>query len=207
MTMTNFKRALFMIEGGKALELVKAHIAEKDRVTREGRELLSPLSLDDVWTSIEDGTVVRVAFAGQPHPDFTKPTKRGSCPKRGTEWDKRFSQQKGYASPSYLIAEAFGVPLSLSYGRDGNKGWRTIGIPFSECGFMYIKSESIYVMWVPDVEAEVRASVESGYEVEEPAKSFRLQFDGCRRIVPEEWEAHVAQYKLKLALKEQEKSK
>lgn len=198
--MTQFSRALFMIEGGKALELVKAHMAEKDRVSREIRELLEPLGVAEYWSSRDDGTAMSVRFNGAAHPDFTKPDKQGgSRPKKGTEWEARFKQQKGYTNASNLIADAFGVPLSLSYGRDGNKGWRSVGYPFNECGFMWIKPESIYVMWMPDVEAEVRKSEAQGFEIAEPARSFRLEFDGCRRILSEEWDSHVAQYKLKLA--------
>jgi hypothetical protein len=201
---TDFPRALFLIENGKALELVQSHMAEKERVAREVRELLKPLNVAEYWSSRDDGTAMTVRFAAAGHPDFTKPDRRGSRPKKGTEWAKRFAEQRGYQNSSTLIATAFNVPLSISYGRDGlSSGWRAIGYPFNECGFMWIKSENVYVMYVPDVAAEVRESEAHGFVVAEPAKSFSMQFEGCRRILPEEWDARVAQYKLKVAQEKQ----
>lgn len=200
---TDFPRALFLIESGQALDLVQSHIEEKDRVAREVRELLTPLNVAEYWSSRDDGTAMTVRFAADGHPDFTKPDKRGSRPKKGTEWAKRFAEQRGYQNSSTLIATAFNVPLSISYGCDGSSGWRSIGYPFNECGFLWIKSENVYAMYVPDVAAEVRASEAQGFVVAEPAKSFQMQFDGCRRILVEEWNARVAQYKLKLAQEKQ----
>lgn len=190
-----------MIEGGKALDLVTGHVSEAQRVAREIRALLAPLGVAAHWTDNESGVAVAVRFADEHHADFTKPKKQGICyPKKNTEWAKLFEAQKGYESPSMLIAQAFNVPLALSYGRDGSGGGsRLLGVPFAECGFMWIQSEKVFAMWTPDVEGEVRETESRGYTVAEPAKSFRLQFDGCRRILREEWDAHMAQYKLKRA--------
>ncbi|QMI49708.1 hypothetical protein [Burkholderia sp. MBR-1] len=196
-TVTDFKRILFMIEGGRALELVKQHIAERQRVHAANRALLQDLGVDEYWSSRDDGTVSRVRFRSTPHPEFTKADKNGSRPKKGTEWARRFAAQKGHVNSSGVIADAFGIPLSVSYGNaGGSKGWRAIGYPLSECGFLWLSTDGPYAMWIPDVEAEVRADRERGYEVGEREAAFRAEFEGCRLIEREEWEILVAQHKL-----------
>ncbi|KGV86540.1 hypothetical protein X879_1953 [Burkholderia pseudomallei MSHR3951] len=194
--MFEYKRVLFMIEGGRALELVKNHVAEAKRVRARVRALALELGVEQIWTDRETGVLRSVRFPGKVHPDFTKPTKNGSHPKKGTEWAKRFDEQKGYECPSYVIADALGIPLEIRYGNTGGHGFRCIGLPFSACGFAYLGEAGPYVMWVPDVPAEVAASEKGGYTVAEPAKSFKLEFDGCRRIEDEEWDILVAQHNL-----------
>ena len=51
-------------------------------------------------------------------------------------------------------------------------------------------------MWVPNVEAEVAIEIAKGNTVDEPANSFKLKFEGCRRIEPEEWEILALKHKL-----------
>ncbi|MGC5808004.1 hypothetical protein [Ralstonia pseudosolanacearum] len=48
----------------------------------------------------------------------------------------------------------------------------------------------------PDVPGAVARDEAKGYAVAEPAKSFKLEFEGCRRIEQEEWDILVAQHKL-----------
>jgi hypothetical protein len=191
-----FKQLMFMIEGGRALELVKHHIAERYRVAKEVRALALDLGVDNVWTSHEDGTVRRVQFNDIPHPEFTKADKNGSRPKKGTAWAARFAAQKGYENPSNVIAEAFDIPLGIKYGRENGKGWTLIGYPLRECGFLWLSDDGPYAMWIPDVPAEVAAKEKDGYTVDQTAKSFKPEFDGCRLIEPEEWEILVAQHNL-----------
>jgi hypothetical protein len=190
---------LFMIEGGKALDLVKQHIEDKLRVARERNAIARELGIEDIYVSNMDGTLLGVLFKGDVHPDFKKPDRKGrSSPKKGTEWAKRFEDQKGFTRPTNVISEAFDVPLSIGYSSaDGEwTGHRCIGNPFHECGFLHFGKEGPFAMWVPDVPGEVAESEKAGQIVEEPAKSFKLEFDGCRRIEPEEWEILVAQHKL-----------
>ena len=190
------EKLIFMIEGGKALDLVKHHIAERQRVSAANRALIGDLQIDEYWVSRHDGTLSAVSFKGDTHPQFTKPTKHGSRPKKGSEWARRFAEQNGYSNPSDVIAEAFSIPLSISYGVGTGDGWRRIGFPFSECGFLYLSSDGPYAMWIPDVAAEVRADHDRGHTVAEPARSFTPHFDGCRHIEQEEWDILVAQHKL-----------
>jgi len=191
------KNVIFMIEGGRALEMVKHHIAEVKRVAEQSRALALELGVERIFTSLENGTLLSVEFPGKVHRDFTKPSKHGSHPKKGTEWAKRFDAQQGYECPSYVISDALGIPLSISYSlSNGGHGSHMIGYPFSECGFLYLSADGPYAMWVPDVPAIVASNEAKGYTVEEPAKSFKLEFDGCRRIEKEEWDFLVAQHNL-----------
>lgn len=186
-----------MIEGGKALELVTNYIAEKLRVHEECRAIAKELGVDEIFVSNRDGTVIAVMFKDKVHSDFGKAGKNGSRPKKGTEWARRFAAQQGFVDPSTVIAEAFAVPTCVSYGiKDGGTGFRGIGNPFFECGFLYLGKDGPYGMWIPDVPAEVKADLDRGYTVDEPALSFVPSFDGCRRIEPEQWDILVAQHAL-----------
>lgn len=190
--------AIFMIEGGRALEMVREYIAERMRVNENNRLLLDELGCERYVSNRRKGTVSGVVFPGDIHPDFRKPSRDGvSYPRKGTAWDKRFRSQVGYREVSHWIAEEFGIPRSIGYTRDDCSGARCIGNFFNECGFLYFGKDGPYAMWAPDVPAEVAKTVAEGYEVEEPAKSFVFNFDGCRRIEKEEWEILVLQRKLK----------
>lgn len=192
-----FEKAIFMIEGGKALDLVKAFIAERIRVSAEVRALAKELGVEHIYTSRATGVLTGVQFKDKVHPDFKKPDRKGiSFPKKGSEWEKRLREQVGHQDQSAIIANAFNVPLSISYSDDAGSGVRCLGVPFTECGFLYLGADGPYAMWVPDVPAEVAHSESRGYTVGEPAKSFKLEFEGCRRIEREEWEILVAQQKL-----------
>lgn len=191
------KSVIFMIESGRALELVKQHIAEKTRVREEVFALAKEIGVERICTSRVNGVLRGVEFNGEVYPQFTKPKKGISYPKKGTEWAKRFAAQKGYKDPSTVISEAFEIPLGIHYGKAGaGTGWRMIGNPLNECGFLYLGPDGPYAMWVPNVHAEVAKDEANGYAVAEPAKSFNLEFEGCRRIEDEEWDILVAQHKL-----------
>jgi len=190
---------MFMIEGGKVLEMVKEHIAERQIQMKEINAICNELGVDEISSSRSDGTIFRVKFKGAVHPEFCKPTgSHGlSSPKKGTAWHKRFKAQKGYRELSPWIADAFQIPTQLHYkGKGCISGSTCIGNPFSECGFLYLGEDGPYAMWIPDVESRVASMVEDGYEVDEPANSFVPSFDGCRRIEKEEWEILALQHKL-----------
>jgi hypothetical protein len=192
--------AIFMIDGGKALELVKQHIADKQRVARERGDLARELGVEDIYVSNMDGVLLGVRFKnGDIHPDFKKPDRKGiSRPKARTTWKERFDAQKGFPRPTAVVSEAFDIPLSIKYSdKEGDgHGWRCIGNPFNECGFLYLSVDGPYAMWLPDVPGEVAEAEARGLTIEEPAKSFKLEFEGCRRIEQEEWDILVAQLKL-----------
>lgn len=192
------KNAIFMIEGGKPLEMIKQHIAERMRVRQEIRELAKELGVEEVHTDRGNGVLRAVVFTGDVHPEFTKPKKDGaSYPKKGSIWAKRLAEQKGYRDPSEWISSEFGVPLTVSYKtQDGGWGSTCIGNFINECGFLYLSEEGPYAMWVPDVPAYVAQYSGDGTIVDEPAASFKMEFKGCRRIEDEEWEILVLQDKL-----------
>lgn len=198
------KVKLFLIESGKALELVRTHIAEVIRVNKEVAELVKPLSVRNVWRLKNSGTVSNVCFDGPVHKDFCKPDRKGlSHPKKGTEWAAKFAAQTGHESGSEMIANAFDIPLCINKLDEAGEqcGWRRIGYPLRECGFLYISAQGPYAMWVPDVPGEVAASQERGDIVAEPALSFKLEFPGCRPMLHEEWKVLGAQKELDEAKK------
>ncbi|AJC15158.1 hypothetical protein NA29_02265 [Pandoraea sputorum] len=190
-------RAIFIIESGKALHLVRQHISERRRVAQQNGAMSAEIGATEISTSRDDGTVMSVRFGDKHHPDFTKPGRYGSRPKKRTEWAMRFEAQEGYDNPAYVIAQEFSIPLSVSYSLpDGGKGWECLGIPLRECGFLFFSAVGPYAMWVPDIPAVIADFEARGCAVDESLKSFSLSFVGCRRIEEEEWEILVAQHKL-----------
>lgn len=190
--------AIFMIEGGRALEMVKEHIAERLRVRVETRALAQELGAPELFEDRTNGTLLGVVFDGDIHPDFKKPTGRHkvSYPRKGTAWEKRLKEQVGYRPLVRWISDEFNIPLHISYSGNGGSGGGCVGNPFTECGFLYLSPAGPYAMWVPDIPAKVAEYEAKGYVVEEPTRSFKLEFEGCRRIEEEEWEILVLQKKL-----------
>lgn len=197
----------FLIESGKALDLVKAQIAEKKAVRSAVRKLASELGIEEGVTSILHGNLIGVVFRGEKHPDFTKPNRKGhSYPKKHSEWAKRFADAPRHKADTEVISEGLCIPCSLEFTKGSAHGWQGIGSALQECGFLYLSEDGPYAMWIPDVQAEVSALEADGYAVAEPAKSFEPEFDGCRRIEREEWEIMVAQHRLEKKRVAQEKA-
>lgn len=188
------ENAIFLIEGGKALELIKTHIAEKVELAAKIKAIADEFGTTNVATSKHDGSLIGLRLnANQPTPkDFLVPDEHGiSRPRKKSATAKRFAEIGGYTKPADMIAEAFGIPTQISYKKDGEyNGSRSIGSPFFPCGFLYLSPEGPFAMWTPDVELEVQLTQarEDGVEVAEPARSFRLDIEGCRRLEPEEWQ-------------------
>lgn len=189
--------ALYIVDTDPALSLVKQHIADRQRVRLQNHALATELGITQWHVSRTTGEITAVDFPEEVHPQFKKPGRFGSQPKKNSEWAKRFSEQKGYECASGAIAQAFKVPTSISYVTlDGGKGWRMMGFPFQECGFLFLSEDGPYAIWIPDVAACVSQLEDKGYTVDEEAKSFNMQIPGCRRIEQEEWDILVAQKKL-----------
>lgn len=197
----NSEKTLYIIESGKALKLVKQHIAHRVRIRKEGVDLLKELGRLDasVWTHRSTGVISCIsARRGQQPEGFTVPDSQGrTWPKKGTDWAKRFADQQGYPTPATEIAKAFDVPLSLDYqSKDGGKGWRRIGFPLSECGYLFMGNTGPYALWIPDVEKIIADCEANGKTITGDAKKFDMTIKGCRRIEQEEWEIMVLQHQL-----------
>jgi hypothetical protein len=205
--MRNTEDLIFMIEGGKALELVKQHIADRLQVHEANVAMCKELGVTNIITDRCTGNLLGVVFPGERHPDFKVPGRNGDCyPKKNTEWAKRLADAPRYRMPTEIIHDELGVPCSLSYtSTNGAQGWTCIGSMMQECGFLYLGEHGPYAMWIPNVPAEVALIEEDGKNtVDEPARSFVPEFEGCRLIEAEEWEILVAQHKLEKKRKQTE---
>lgn len=197
--------AIFLIEGGPALQLVRDYISDRGRVNTVVAGLAKKLGISRATTDHRTGVLQGVVFDGEIHPDFRKPDRRGvSYPRKGSPWAKRVKEQVGHADQSRLIAQTFGIPLSIGYtgrsaGGEEYEGWRRIGSPLTECGFLWMTHDGPFAMWTPDVPAIVAAARANNETVAEPAASFKLEFAGWRRIRCEEWEIMVLQHRLQKA--------
>ena len=195
--MKELANAIFLVEGGKALELVKAHLEEVLRVRKQSQDLVREMDgVTTVWTDKTNGIVKAVEFPGERHPDFKKPTENtGSKPKKGTQWAQKFAAQVGYKNPADIIMEAFRIPGVLQYsGKRGGKGSCLAGIPGQEAEFLYLGENGPFAMVLPDIEAQVAQRVAEGETVEEPARSFKMSFEGCRRVSDEQWHEMVTEH-------------
>jgi hypothetical protein len=195
------KNALFIIESGRPLEMVKAYIADTIRIRDENYALAKELGVENIYTHNATGELLGVVFDGDIHAQFGKPKKRNgpSYPKAGTEWFKRFKALKGTVDASELLSREFAIPRSLSYtsaGGGGGEGWRHIGNMLNECGFMFLSKDGPYGMWAPDVPAFVKKMAEEGEVVTGQAATFEFAIPGTRRILSEEWDFIVAQHRL-----------
>lgn len=192
----------FLIEGGKALEVVKSQIKAINDAHKEACALAAELGVTKITTDNLDGKLLGVVFEPPQsrHPDFLKPNRHGvSYPRSKSEWFKRFKAQKGHPITCNLISEELGVPLELRW----KNGFSCMGHPFRAAGFLFLGKEPPYAMYIPDVQAEIK---EKGQGIPlEPARSFKPEFEGCRRILVEEWELIVAQHAAKKALEKAQK--
>jgi hypothetical protein len=183
---------LFLIESGRPLELVKQHIAEKERVRQSNLQICHDLGVTSAYLDRMTGVVLGVVFSTPDQREgWKKADRQGvSFPKKGSEWHKRLKAQVGYADPSEVIGREFNIPTSLDYTdpKSDSSGWRLLGHPLRACGFLWISKDGPYAMWIPDVPGEVATSKADGFVVKEPANSFKPEIPGCRPMLEEEWE-------------------
>lgn len=189
--------ALYLVESGKALEMVRSHITEKamcdERVAALGREAGGIRAMRDRTT----GVMTALVFPKGAVPiGFTSPeSKHGSSrPIKGSDWAAKFKAQVGYPDVQGEITAAFGVPTQIDYTTPGGTGSRAIGAIFDACGFLYLSADGPYAMYTPDVQAEVLAERDKGNQVDQAARAYSGEIPGCRRIEQEEWDILVAQH-------------
>ena len=197
---------IFLIESGRALQLVQHHIAEVLRVNAANRAISEELGITAGTTDPFTGVLLGVVFPGVVPQGWTKPSRnRLSYPKKGSVWAQRMRDQKGYDNPSVAIEEAFAIPTNLEYtNAGGGSGCRAIGHMFKPCGFLYLSKDGPYALYIPDVQAAVREATLRGQDALEPAKSYVPAIEGCRQIDEEEWDLLVAQHNLAKKRSEQQ---
>lgn len=105
---------IFLIQSGRALQLVQHHIAEVARVNAATRAISDELGITVGTTDPFTGVLSGVVFPGVVPQGWTKPSRnRCSFPKKGSEWAQRLLDQTGYDDPSETISEAFSIPTNL----------------------------------------------------------------------------------------------
>lgn len=192
-----YTRAFFLIEGGAALTMVKARIAELNRVHDEVAALAASYGITKGTKHRRTGVLLGCFFEAEAHPEFTKPNRKGVCrPKLNTASHKLFQAQVGYTDECDLVMSALNVPDVIDYKHSGDDHGLATCFPGEGSGILYMSEAGPYAMWMPDVPAEVAELTADGCEVQEPAKSFKLEFEGCSRIEEEDWEILVLQHEL-----------
>jgi hypothetical protein len=195
------KSVIYLIEGGKALELIKRHIEEVRRVRHNVLLIAEELGITEGQTNPFTGVMTSVVFnRGEVPEGWTKPDRKHgvSRPKIGSPTAARFAAQVGYPDPAKVISTELGIPIDVNYSSaDGGQGSKFIGgSPFRPCGWLYCSGDGPFALFAPDVVGEVKALTDKGYTVKGDAASFTGAVEGCRRIEHEEWDIVVAQHAL-----------
>lgn len=196
--MTKTESLYFLVTGGAVLDLCKAHIAARQETHKRNCAMAIELGASQFQEHILDGTICSVIFDGPKHPDFKNPDKHGACaPKKNTEWQRKFAENKGYDRSGSQKAEALGIPTHIDYTYEGGRGWSAIASPFSsDVGFLWLSNEGPFALYIPDVASAIAEHEAQGHVVSDAVKAFKPVFDGAHPIHKEEWVIMVAQHQL-----------
>lgn len=193
----DIKNLYFLVESGQMLDLAK-RIADNFQAVHEAN-LAYVRGVGGVafQASSWDGRVYAVKFEGEAPAGFKKPNKRGCCePKKGSKYAADMAELPVHMDVSREISRLLNVPTDLHYSQKGKwSGVTSLGHPFFPCGILWFKLDGPYCIYIPDVQHYVREKEETGSTVDEPAKSFKPEFEGLRQILKEEWDLMKARHK------------
>jgi hypothetical protein len=197
---------IYLIEGGKALQLIQRHIEELKRVRAQNQVIAEELGIREAATCRHTGVLAGVVFPRGKTPEgWTKPDRKHgvSYPKKGSPVAARFAAQVGYEQPEKVISTELGVPCDVSFETEsGGFGSTVIGDnPFRPCGWLYCSEFGPFALFTPDVVGVVREMTEAGKKVKGAAATFQGVIEGCRQIDEEEWDFITAQHALEVKRK------
>ena len=208
-------RLYFLIEGpGRAKELVTQYIAERAAVVQAINAFAKKVGASAYQTERETLRLAGLTFDG-PVPQGWKSI--GSTSRRGGK--QSFAPRKGSAEHAEMqslptlsltpekVAQALGIPTMIDYvnAKGAYAGGVILSLPGDECGFAYPTASGPFLLWMPDVEKAVEScektlpKIAPHLSVSPAIKSYRPEFEGCRKILREEWDLIVAQHALQAA--------
>jgi len=151
--------------------------------------------------SADNSCLSKVVFPEGAVPDgFMKPDKMGATyPHKKQQLNKEWKSLT-LPTPTKWMLEIVGCPQSLSYRNvdSGDHGVIGIGSFFETISIHWFSEDGDLLLIVPDVEFEVsRILAENSGKLvfENNADQWRLEDDGAREILVEEWNLIVAKYK------------
>lgn len=185
-----FKQSYFLVEGhGKVQELVEQWLKEYLAAVERAIALVKEIGVEHHTRDEDTGILTGIVFPKGKTPDgWIKPDKRGvTRPKKGTDWAKRFKDQKGCQKFSPLFEKAFNIPTTMwPVDVEGEKHRVTMGHWFTPCHLVSTGKQHAVV--IPNVAFYVAESEAKGLTVPDEVKSFKPEFEGCRQITREDWE-------------------
>lgn len=208
-------RLYFLIEGtGRAKELVTQYIAERAAAVQAINTFAKKVGASAYQTERETLRLAGLTFDG-PVPQGWKSI--GGTSRRGGA--QSFSPRKGSAEHAEMqslptlsltpekVAQALGIPTMIDYvdAKGAYAGGVILSLSGDECGFAYPTASGPFLLWIPDVEKAVEScektlpSIAPHLSVSPDIKNFRPEFEGCRKILREEWDVIVAQHALQSA--------
>ena len=210
-------RLFYLIEGpGKAMELVKTYINEHVAVKKACSDFAKSVGGISFSSNSCDGTFVGIEFNGPPPRGWKsvggvekRNGRRLYRPRFGSDEHRAMEALPRYTITSHVIAEALGIPLEVRFSfieGGGFAGASLISAPGNEGGFAFPSDEGPYLLHFHDVQAAVKAvsqagSVASraGATVSKEIADFTPGWEGCRKIMLEEWTLIEAQHALDVA--------
>ena len=208
-------RLYFLIEGpGRAKELVTQYIAERTAAVQAINTFAKKVGASAYQTERETLRLAGLTFDG-PVPQGWKSI--GGTSRRGGA--QSFSPRKGSAEHAEMqslptlsltpdnVAKSLGIPTMIDYvdGNGAYAGGVVLSLQGDECGFAYPATSGPFLLWIPDVEKAVEScektfpKIAPHLSVSPGIKSYRPEFEGCRKILREEWDLIVAQHALQAA--------
>lgn len=197
--MTNEKKYLyFEVLSGRALELVRDHIAAETANDDRNRALAAEMGAYQFWKDPCRGTLTAVAFEGKVPTDFTKPARGGrTVPKKDSPWRERLENQQGYDCRCIALGQELGIVTSIGYSGNGTaQGSSVIGHGFQRIHVLYLGAEGPCAIVFADPRSSIKSYKDRGYAVDEACENFKAELPGCRLILEEEWKLAVAQHEL-----------
>jgi hypothetical protein len=195
-----FYQKYYIVESGFLLDIADSY--RKDFLEAKERifEYVKGLGGETYKLGIRD-QLYAIGFPKRIQPkDFKRPDSDGCCqPYVRSKLNDDF---KEYSLPSCVkpLKLALGFPDSLSYKTGTGKGSVCIGHPFRPAGFYWYNADSPLLLSIPDVDAYAKNIAKGRGDIifTGDQHTWKLDDNGCREIIVEEWDLMVAKHKQKI---------
>lgn len=195
----------YLITDGPLLDAVKASIASVVATDNATYEFCERLGVKQVRKGFR-GTPISFLFDRRVPQGFTHRDKHGaSHPKRNSEYYEAWQKIPPNQDDVKVIQEITGIPLSYNYSDgEGCSGGSAIGDILFACGFLYPSTKGPYVLYVPDVQAQLAEfkTERPNAVLEDNIEAWRMNVPGIEEITKARWDLIVAQH----AVEQEEKA-
>ena len=205
----------WLVEGeGQVKEFAVAYAKERAFVVGQAEAFCIKHGASSFSSAPDTKEVVGVTFPG-PVPEGWKSiggtAKRGAqlfAPKHGTDARREMDALPRMTLTMRDVATALGIPTLVEFdAEDGQYGGSaTISLPGHECGFAYPSLEGPFLLWTADYEEAFKMAEQfaSDHGLKFSRPDAPDGFEGCRKILKEEWDLVLAKRTFDIAMKARE---